>query len=103
MEFEFKYHCYMFINDMLDEVEYVFVTIIMYLWFSGGYKGYGLGMMVEVFCGILAGAHYSKYVRTWKVTDRVADLVSFSTSFFFFRYKTSCKSCDGIIGYQMWA
>uniref|UniRef100_A0A3P9LFB9 Uncharacterized oxidoreductase YjmC n=1 Tax=Oryzias latipes TaxID=8090 RepID=A0A3P9LFB9_ORYLA len=41
---------------------------------TGGYKGYGLGMMVEVFCGILAGAHYSKYVRTWKVTDRVADL-----------------------------
>ncbi|KAF7216168.1 uncharacterized oxidoreductase YjmC isoform X1 [Nothobranchius furzeri] len=41
---------------------------------TGGYKGYGLGMMVEVFCGILAGAHYSKYIRTWKVTDRVADL-----------------------------
>lgn len=44
---------------------------------SGGYKGYGLGMMVEVFCGILAGAHYSKYIRTWKVTDRVANLVWF--------------------------
>ncbi|XP_011474188.1 uncharacterized protein LOC101173859 isoform X1 [Oryzias latipes] len=41
---------------------------------TGGYKGYGLGMMVEVFCGILAGAHYSNNVRTWKVTDRVADL-----------------------------
>uniref|UniRef100_A0A3B3XZP8 Malate dehydrogenase n=1 Tax=Poecilia mexicana TaxID=48701 RepID=A0A3B3XZP8_9TELE len=41
---------------------------------TGGYKGYGLGMMVEVFCGILAGAQYSKYVRTWKVTDRVANL-----------------------------
>lgn len=44
---------------------------------SGGYKGYGLGMMVEVFCGILAGAQYSKHVRTWKVTDRVANLVRF--------------------------
>lgn len=32
-------------------------------------------MMVEVFCGILAGAHYSKNIRTWKVTDRVANLV----------------------------
>lgn len=42
---------------------------------SGGYKGYGLGMMVEVFCGILAGAHYSSNIRTWKVTDRVANLV----------------------------
>ncbi|XP_070827848.1 uncharacterized oxidoreductase YjmC-like [Chaetodon trifascialis] len=41
---------------------------------TGGYKGYGLGMMVEVFCGILAGSHYSKYIRTWKVTDRAANL-----------------------------
>ncbi|KAJ8343219.1 hypothetical protein SKAU_G00305480 [Synaphobranchus kaupii] len=41
---------------------------------TGGYKGYGLGLMVETFCGILAGAKYSKHVRTWKVTDRVADL-----------------------------
>lgn len=31
--------------------------------------------MVEVFCGILAGAHYSNNIRTWKVTDRVANLV----------------------------
>lgn len=41
---------------------------------TGGYKGYGLGMMVEVFCGILAGAEYSKHIRTWKVTDKVANL-----------------------------
>ncbi|RXM96824.1 Interferon-induced transmembrane protein 5 [Acipenser ruthenus] len=41
---------------------------------TGGYKGYGLGMMVEVFCGILAGSQYSKHIRTWKVTDRVANL-----------------------------
>lgn len=41
---------------------------------TGGYKGYGLGMMVEVFCGILAGAQYSKHIRTWKVTDKVANL-----------------------------
>ncbi|CAL8359118.1 unnamed protein product [Lota lota] len=41
---------------------------------TGGYKGYGLGMMVELFCGILSGAQYSKHVRTWKVTDRVANL-----------------------------
>lgn len=42
---------------------------------SGGYKGYGLGMMVEVFCGILAGAQYSSNIRTWKVTNRIANLV----------------------------
>ncbi|CAM9460012.1 unnamed protein product [Lampetra fluviatilis] len=41
---------------------------------TGGYKGYGLGMMVEVFCGIMAGATYSKNVRTWRETNRVADL-----------------------------
>lgn len=41
---------------------------------TGGYKGYGLGMMVEMFCGILAGAEYSKHIRTWKETDRVANL-----------------------------
>ncbi|KAK7891606.1 hypothetical protein WMY93_023569 [Mugilogobius chulae] len=41
---------------------------------TGGYKGYGLGMMVEVFCGILAGAEYSNRIRTWKVTDKVANL-----------------------------
>uniref|UniRef100_A0A667YX37 Uncharacterized oxidoreductase YjmC-like n=1 Tax=Myripristis murdjan TaxID=586833 RepID=A0A667YX37_9TELE len=41
---------------------------------TGGYKGYGLGMMVEVFCGILAGAEYSRNVRKWKETNRVANL-----------------------------
>uniref|UniRef100_A0A8C6SIR4 Malate dehydrogenase n=1 Tax=Neogobius melanostomus TaxID=47308 RepID=A0A8C6SIR4_9GOBI len=41
---------------------------------TGGYKGYGLGMMVEVFCGILAGAAYSNNVRQWKITDKVANL-----------------------------
>lgn len=41
---------------------------------TGGYKGYGLGMMVEVFCGILAGAEYSNRIRTWKNTTKVANL-----------------------------
>jgi LDH2 family malate/lactate/ureidoglycolate dehydrogenase len=39
-----------------------------------GYKGYGLGMMVEVFCGILSGANFGSNVRRWKTTDRVANL-----------------------------
>lgn len=52
------------------------VCLAMFLLFlPGGYKGYGLGMMVEVFCGILAGSQYSKHIRTWKVTDRIANLV----------------------------
>ncbi|KAL0967870.1 hypothetical protein UPYG_G00258720 [Umbra pygmaea] len=41
---------------------------------TGGYKGFGLGMMVEVFCGMLAGSHYCQNIRTWKVTDRAANL-----------------------------
>ncbi|XP_072903838.1 uncharacterized oxidoreductase YjmC-like isoform X2 [Hemitrygon akajei] len=41
---------------------------------TSGYKGYGLSLMVEMFCGILAGAHYSNNVRRWKETDMVADL-----------------------------
>lgn len=25
---------------------------------NSGYKGYGLGMLVEIFCGILSGIHF---------------------------------------------
>ncbi|XP_065069084.1 uncharacterized oxidoreductase YjmC-like isoform X1 [Rhopilema esculentum] len=32
---------------------------------SGGYKGYGLAMMVEIFCGILSGSLYGPYIRSW--------------------------------------
>lgn len=41
---------------------------------TGGHKGFGLGLMVEVFCGILAGSQYSRHIRTWRETDRIADL-----------------------------
>ena len=44
--------------------------------FSGGYKGYGLAMMVEVFCGILAGAAVGPDIRKWMAGDREANLVS---------------------------
>nr|XP_053652105.1 uncharacterized oxidoreductase YjmC-like [Cherax quadricarinatus] len=39
-----------------------------------GYKGYGLGMLVEIFCGILSGGQYGPNVRRWMNTDREADL-----------------------------
>ena len=42
----------------------------------GGYKGYGLGMLVEIFCGILADAEYANNIRAWKKTDRIANLVN---------------------------
>ncbi|XP_067935442.1 uncharacterized oxidoreductase YjmC-like isoform X2 [Watersipora subatra] len=41
---------------------------------TSGYKGSGLAMMVEVLCGILAGASYAKNVRTWTETDGFANL-----------------------------
>ncbi|WAR24475.1 MDH-like protein, partial [Mya arenaria] len=41
---------------------------------TGGYKGYGLAMMVEIFCGILSNASYGPNVRRWKNTDRIANL-----------------------------
>lgn len=32
---------------------------------TSGFKGYGLGAMVEVLCGILAGSNFSTKVRKW--------------------------------------
>ncbi|CRL02920.1 CLUMA_CG015751, isoform A [Clunio marinus] len=32
---------------------------------TSGYKGYGMGAMVEVLCGILAGANFSTKIRKW--------------------------------------
>ena len=43
---------------------------------TGGYKGYGLSMMVEVLGGILGGGPYGKNIRQWKQDSRVANLVS---------------------------
>jgi len=42
---------------------------------SGGYKGYGLGLMVEILCAVISGATYSKNIRKWGGTNRIADLV----------------------------
>lgn len=41
---------------------------------TGGYKGYGLAMLVEIFCGILSGSDYGPHIRRWKSTERVANL-----------------------------
>ncbi|CAB3403938.1 unnamed protein product [Caenorhabditis bovis] len=40
----------------------------------GGYKGYGLTSMIEIFCGILGGAHWGPNVRTWMSRSAEADL-----------------------------
>ncbi|RZC35486.1 uncharacterized protein BDFB_003152 [Asbolus verrucosus] len=39
-----------------------------------GYKGYGLGMLVEVFCGMLAGSAYGPNIRSWGDFSKKADL-----------------------------
>ncbi|XP_060073877.1 uncharacterized oxidoreductase YjmC-like [Ylistrum balloti] len=41
---------------------------------SSGYKGYGLAMMVEVFCGILSGSAFGPNVRSWKEFNKKANL-----------------------------
>ena len=41
---------------------------------TSGYKGYGLGLMVEIFCGILSGSAWGPSIRKWKVQDEVANL-----------------------------
>lgn len=42
---------------------------------TGGYKGYGLSMMVDVLTGILSGGSFGPNIRFWKGASRVANLV----------------------------
>ena len=37
-------------------------------------KGYGLGLMVEIFCAILSGANHSTNVRRWGSTQEIANV-----------------------------
>ncbi|GMS86719.1 hypothetical protein PENTCL1PPCAC_8894, partial [Pristionchus entomophagus] len=41
---------------------------------SGGYKGYGMASMVEIFCGLLGGAQWGPHIRRWGSNAAVADL-----------------------------
>ena len=41
---------------------------------TAGYKGYGLALMVETFCGLLSGSAYGPGVRRWGSSAQVADL-----------------------------
>ena len=45
----------------------------------GGYKGYGLALMVELFCGIVPGATWGPNIRSWQAANetREADLGQF--------------------------
>ncbi|XP_025831131.1 uncharacterized protein LOC108734416 [Agrilus planipennis] len=35
-----------------------------------GYKGYGLGTMIEMFTGIMSGGTYGPYVRNWSIATK---------------------------------
>ena len=41
---------------------------------TSGYKGYGLALLVEIFCGILSGSDWGPHIRKWKVQDQIANL-----------------------------
>ncbi|CAG9864222.1 unnamed protein product [Phyllotreta striolata] len=41
---------------------------------TSGYKGYGLGMLVEIFCGILSGSSYGPNIRSWTNPNAKANL-----------------------------
>jgi LDH2 family malate/lactate/ureidoglycolate dehydrogenase len=41
---------------------------------TGAYKGSGLGMMVELFCGILADTPAGKDCRQWRESEKAANL-----------------------------
>lgn len=41
---------------------------------TSGYKGYGLGTMVEVLCGVMSGGPYAGHIRKWTGDPSKADL-----------------------------
>lgn len=41
---------------------------------NSGYKGYGLALMTEIFCGIMAGGKYGPNVRKWMHSTEEANL-----------------------------
>lgn len=43
---------------------------------TGGYKGYGLAALVEIFCGILSGSAVAPHIRKWTDNTGIADLVT---------------------------
>lgn len=45
---------------------------------NSGYKGYGLGMVVDILCAVLSGANYGHHVRHWQdYSNQVANLGHF--------------------------
>ena len=50
---------------------------VFFFLISGGYKGFGLAMMVDVFCGILSGSEFGTNIKRWQgEEERVQNLVT---------------------------
>ena len=43
---------------------------------TGGYKGYGLAMMVEILCAVMGGANFGTNVRPYKTREKLHNIVS---------------------------
>ena len=41
---------------------------------TGGYKGYGLAMMIEILCGVMSGGTWGPNIRQWGKTDQPGNL-----------------------------
>ena len=41
---------------------------------TGGYKGYGLAMMIEILCGVMSGGTWGPNIRPWGNTDQPGNL-----------------------------
>ena len=63
-------HCLEIRRNYLLWVTYCFC-------WPGGYKGFGLAMMVDVFCGMLSGSTFGTNIKRWKgEEERVHNLVT---------------------------
>lgn len=51
-------------------------------------------MMVEVFCGILAGAAVGPDIRKWMAGDREANLVSMAYTGLSLQFESSVANCS---------
>lgn len=52
-----------------------FEFVNFFIVISGGYKGQGLCMMVEIMCGVMGGAAFGTNIRQWHKDPDVANLV----------------------------
>ncbi|KAF5303725.1 hypothetical protein FQR65_LT00869 [Abscondita terminalis] len=62
------------ITDPFEAYDAGFLMPLGGLESNSGYKGYGLAMLVEIFCGILSGSNYGPNIEKWGSTNQIANL-----------------------------